>query len=487
MALSKIAYQWHRGVATEDILLDNAFNLTEMALTGTSLALGAPELATAAAAVWTAGFVYDVGTFGYEWITENESRYVAYKKFSEWSPIYYVPNLDTCMNYMDYVELDHKTGAGSIALYGVESEWAKAFNLIQEKHKNDPRKITAALKELLESYLGVFWNTDGSIILDFLKQQPAGLFGGSTMADGWVWPTVEEEAQYKAAYRQRMKEFLRPVMKAMAHKMLLELEKHLVKAVCDAEPVLNNELEFEIRDKNLQEGQFFLSSPFASMHITLEPLEQQATPREWICAERQEKSNTVFCCTVYNYLKAGSPRQMAFWEPGSGGMMTLATIIGFEVSDPKTTVVVGDDAEIGPGIYAGSGSGKTVLGETFGDLLYPSIRIARTDQGLLIGPCLEDGSYDPNWQVGCVPKPGTDGWVTGTRRVEDGKSAMTLVVDAYAFGTGARQRVTVMISQTLHQYALTTNYSWDVELKGALAGESITGQASIRSLRTKIQ
>lgn len=490
---SKIAYQWHNDVATEDIILDNAFNLTEMALAASASAFAAPELAVAAAGVWAVGLGYDVGTLGYQYITDSDYRYVAYRNFSESASIMYVPDIDSCVYFRECIDssypgydADYLKSGRTVMMCG-ERGWAEAFDIIQQKYKDDPRKIRDALLRLLESYLDVFWNTDGNEILRYLGTQPAGFFGSSTMADGWQWPTVTEESQYKAAYRERMKEFLKPIMKAMSQKALLELREQTYQAVLELWPLLNELISFEVQDKALPAGKFFPSSSLAGMHLELSPLSDKAVQREWICGERHERSNAVFTCNLYAYIKAGCPTKLTFWKPqGDSGMMELYMTVDFELSIPTTVIVVSQDTEVKTGIYVGHSSGKRMDGWSFSDLRYPAVRIAETNGGLLIGPCLENGDYDANWQVPCVYNP-VSGRYEGEKQLERGKDKMELFLSVDGLNDPGKT-LHVNISQTLSPLGVSFAYVYDeLVWKGPIAGDAVTGEDSFRGLLTSIQ
>ncbi|HOG63795.1 MAG TPA: zinc ribbon domain-containing protein, partial [Sedimentibacter sp.] len=93
---SKIAYQWYNGVATSDIIISNIFDLTEIAISGAGTLLAAPELTVIAGGVWLTGLTYDVGTTAYEYMSENEPRYLAYRLASESGYIKYLPDEEIC-------------------------------------------------------------------------------------------------------------------------------------------------------------------------------------------------------------------------------------------------------------------------------------------------------------------------------------------------------------------------------------------------------
>jgi hypothetical protein len=143
--LSKIAYQWYNGVATSDIIISNIFDLTEIAISGAGTLLAAPELTVIAGGVWLTGLTYDVGTTAYEYMSENEPRYLAYRIASESGYIKYLPDEEICVywreiedpSYSEYDKELAKSRNRSIKLSG-EYGWAQAFNAIQKNIKKIP-------------------------------------------------------------------------------------------------------------------------------------------------------------------------------------------------------------------------------------------------------------------------------------------------------------------------------------------------------------
>ncbi len=474
---SKMANQWYNGVATEDIILDNAFNLGEIALSGTGAALAAPELTLAAAGVWAVGLTYDVGTAGYEYIRDSDARYVAYRDFSEYGQIIYLPDEGKCVYIgerndptYEFYEADY---ARRYAIDLMDQHgWAQAFASIQKKFKDDPRKITSALETLLESYLDVFWTTDGSRILAYLQEQPAGMLGLGTMADDWVWPTEGEIEGYKAAYRVRMKEFLRPIMKAMCQKELLSLREQTFQAVVEAWPLLNTEIRFEVRDAALPDGKYFPQSPLSEMYMAFSPLSDAAIPSEWVCAERHERSDVVFTCNLYAYIKAGCPGTIHFWgTQADEHLMRPVLMAPFALSMPTTVVSVGSEMEIS-GIYTGTSQGKILsTGET-STLYYPAVRIEETGTGLTVGPCLENGDYESELQVPCVYNSET-GVYEGSVYLETGSQWTQLIFAVEMSVENGKQRAQVAYVQHFSAHASRLQ-EYDVAWNSPLTGNAVS-------------
>lgn len=479
---SKITYQWYMGVATEDIIIDNFFNLLEIAYSSVGVALAVPELTVVAAGVWLTGLTYDVGSVIYEHVTDNEPRYLAYRLLSENGSINYLPDEEICVlwrdindtSYSNYDEELAKSKHKSIELYG-EHGWAKAFNAIQKKYKENPIEMTKALERLLESYLDVFWyHYDIEALTNYLKTTEIGTIFKSSLYDEWEWPTEYEIQQYKASYRTKMKEYLRPVMKAMAQKSMLELNELTLQEVIKLWDIVNMEIDFEIIDENLKAEEFFPSSPLSDMTIKLSELSEEANPREWICIDRREKSNYVFGCNLYAYIKAGCPTNVEFYEKDEeSGFSELVLSKEFSLSNP-TVISIDMSMEDINGIYTGKARGGNYISGVEMDLYYEAIRIESNKEGILLGPCLENGDYDPDNLVQCVFNKETKQY-EGKARRESGNQWMELNFTAQIYEVYKKPRAKVAYSQTISSRPGSLYlYEYDVEKTSALKGNPVT-------------
>ena len=475
---SKIAYQWYNGAATEDIIIDNIFDLSEIAIASAGTLFAAPELTVIAGGVWLTGLTYDLTNTAYEYMSENEPKYLAYRLLSENGSIYYLPNEEICVYWKEiedpsYSRYDRDLANSknkSIKLYG-EYGWAQAFNAIQKKYKEDPIEMTKALERLLESYLDVFWyHYDINELNDMLKTIKTGIIIESSVYDEWQWPTEYEILEYKANYRQKMKEYLRPIMKAMAQKALLELNELTLKEVIKLWDVVNMEIDFQIVDENLKAGEFFPSSPLSDMTIKLSKLSDEAIADEWICSERRERSNSVFSCNIYAYIKAGCPTNVEFYDKNKEtGIHELAISKEFTLSNP-TIISIDKRMEDINGIYTGKAIGGNYTTFEEMDLYYKAIRIESNKEGILIGPCLENGDYDPDNLVQCVFNEDTNQYEGKVRR-ESGNQWMELNFIAEIYGVYKQPRAKVGYTQTISSRPGSLYiYEYEVERTSALKG-----------------
>lgn len=489
---SKIVYQWYNEVATEDIILDNIFDLSEIAIATAGTLFAAPELTVIAGGVWLTGLTYDLTTTGYEYVSENEPKYLAYRLLSEDGSIYYLPDEEICVYWKEiydpsYSRYDKDLANSknkSIKIYG-EYGWAQAFNAIQKKYKENPIEMTKALERLLESYLDVFWyHYDINELNDMLKTIKTGIIFKSSVYDEWEWPTESEIQEYKANYRRKMKEYLRPIMKAMAQKAILELNELTLKKVVELWDFVNMEIDFQIVDENLKKGEFFPASPLSDMTIKLSKLNDEVkNPNEWICSERKEKSNDVFRCNLYAYIKAGCPTNIEFYANNTEtGIPEIAISKEFTLSNP-TIISVDTTIEDVNGIYTGKAIGGNYTSGEEMDLYYKAIRIELNKDGILIGPCLENGDYDPDNLVQCVFNEDTNQYEGKVRR-ESGNQWMELNFIAEIYGVYKQPRAKVAYTQTISSRPGSLYiYEYEVERTSALKG-SPAGRTSGSSSET---
>jgi len=273
-----------------------------------------------------------------------------------------------------------------------------------------------------------------------------------------------------------MKQFLAPVIKAMSMKALLELREQTYQAVLELWPLLNTEISFEIVDESLPNGKFFPASALSGMHIALSPLSDAAIPAEWVCAERHDRSNAVFTCNLYAYLKAGCPTRLNFWNTQSdSGMLKPAITADFRLNMPTTVISVSGEMEVN-GIYTGTSQGRNMItGEKFA-LYYPSVRVEKRGEGLLIGPCLQNGNYESELQVLCKYNDGTKRY-EGSARLETGDQWTELYFAAIVSEEGGRMRAQVAYAQHFSGHS-SMEYEYDAIWLSPLTGSPVARQSS---------
>ncbi|HBC32634.1 MAG TPA: hypothetical protein DC024_15475 [Clostridiales bacterium] len=107
------------------------------------------------------------------------------------------------------------------------------------------------------------------------------------------------------------------------------------------------------------------------------------------------------------------------------------------------------------------------------DLYYKAIRIESNKDGILIGPCLENGDYDPDYLVQCVFNEETNQYEGKVKR-ESGSQWMELNFIAEIYGVYKKPRAKVGYSQTISSRPGSLYvYEYDVERTSPLKGSSV--------------
>jgi hypothetical protein len=128
------------------------------------------------------------------------------------------------------------------------------------------------------------------------------------------------------------------------------------------------------------------------------------------------------------------------------------------------------------GIYTGKAiGGNYTTGEEM-DLYYKAIRIESNKEGILIGPCLENGDYDPDYMVQCVLNKETNQYEGKVKR-ESGNQWMELSFIAEIYEVYKKPRARVGYSQTISTRSGFYIYEYEVERTSALKGSPV-GRAS---------
>lgn len=124
------------------------------------------------------------------------------------------------------------------------------------------------------------------------------------------------------------------------------------------------------------------------------------------------------------------------------------------------------------GIYTGKSYGKLVLGGNTLELLYGALRIEEKENGLLIGPCLENGDYESELQVFCEYNSETKLY-EGNKFLEKGDDWTELIFHIKLKGSSDAPAVEGAYVQHMANYpSLVSEY--DVKKTSPLIGVSIS-------------
>ncbi len=124
------------------------------------------------------------------------------------------------------------------------------------------------------------------------------------------------------------------------------------------------------------------------------------------------------------------------------------------------------------GIYTGQSSGQySSTGDTF-ELRYPAIRIEERSNGLLIGPCMENGDYEAELQVLCTYNADT-GYYEGFSRLENGDQWTEMQFRADIHLDADIPSAEVAYLQTFSQHS-TCTYYFEVTRIMDLTGQAVS-------------
>jgi len=107
------------------------------------------------------------------------------------------------------------------------------------------------------------------------------------------------------------------------------------------------------------------------------------------------------------------------------------------------------------------------------DLYFKAIRIESNKEGILIGPCLENGDYDPDYFVQCVFNDATNQYEGKVRR-ESGDQWMELSFTAVIYEVYNKPRVKAAYTQTISSRPGSLYiYEYEAERTSALKGTPV--------------
>ena len=148
---------------------------------------------------------------------------------------------------------------------------------------------------------------------------------------------------------------------------------------------------------------------------------------------------------------------MEFYEKDEeSGFSELVLSKEFSLSNPKVISIEMSMEDIN-GIYTGKARGGNYISGVEMDLYYEAIRIESNKEGILLGPCLENGDYDPDNLVQCVFNKETKQY-EGKARRESGNHWMELNFTAQIYEVYKKPRAKVAYSQPYPQDPLLEYY-----------------------------
>ena len=333
----KISNQLSRGVPLNTVLRDNAFNILEIALIVAVSVKASPFIAAAATAVWIGGIVDEL-TYDPEDITsylDDVER--VYDYFSMEQVTY---NFDTkSCGYIIPVPGKKVKLRENEYMLSTQADWARVLSKIRKDNLESPHLIKEEVNKVVESYSSAFWRAYAKDMAGvFYWIDGRALLRSNQLADTLEWPKTNEKLQ-KYAQRTivRTHDRLQTVYNEMAKIENHQLGVKYTLAAMDLAESLNQTVYFEAIDPNIEKPGF-AKSAHASKYFELES--NGFHQEDFVASERHEDSNVIFRCSMYHYLLAGSPTQLAVYPfaPSEGAMPIKDMSIGFSFKAPTTSI-----------------------------------------------------------------------------------------------------------------------------------------------------
>jgi len=371
MTLLKVAYQWQAKDSYDKIIQDNIFDLCELALAGTALAIPSSTLLpVAAVGVFALGLGYDYVLVPAYQDDSLQYAYRAYHDYCMYPHIAYDKDRAKALSegsgedspwvVLQYYNAKKKTwesahsGAELLMLnQSFTRKWKDALMDCYTQYAKDPKAMQERIDALIDEYLDVFWTLEGNEPIQFAKD-----YCGIEEED-WRWPDVVETQKMKNAVKAELQRELKPVFEDVQETIVEDMKKTLLQETNTLVEYLNTEISFVIVDPEAKkEG--FENTRVAGDIIRIEPA-SGAHQDDWVCQPGRYGQDIVFACTLNNYLKEGCPDKIRFYKTEAdvkAGKPYMTMDLHVEM--PVTKIVLGQEQGI-PGTYTNTWNGSTGL------------------------------------------------------------------------------------------------------------------------------
>ncbi|MHB1151066.1 MAG: zinc ribbon domain-containing protein [Eubacteriales bacterium] len=474
--LTRCVYQWQKGDSAWSIVKDNAVNLAELGLTAAGLAYSSPILLAGATGIWAAGVIYE----NYPIAEHSSIVEKAYHQFNI-EHMCFVTELGVFLPYGEYY-----TG-GSEEKYFIHTTADGKFNYEEIFHdleltyltkQKAPKRLAEIIVNMVDTYCDSFWQIDvkkRDMYIESInnKESPIPILPYTSLYDeNWGYNSMKISA-YKENMKNTMISEMQPYLEKTIYKLIYQMRKDLIDRIrSQLEPWLNQTITVEISDSSLKNGETFDRSTMAAYDIRFiyNSMTSITDYENWNFSI-SDRSDKVFEMTLFNYIKAGCPHSIGFYEKGKTEPVLTAV---FEFTEPVITIIL--DKQDYSGIYTGTSYGEPLNGGEAFELRYNAVRIEEKETGLLVGPCLENGNYESELQVFCTYNTEVQRY-EGTVLLEEGSQWTELIFSVSINGNGGTPKADVIYIQHFSGRQ-SMGYKYDVTWTSSLAGTAITRQQS---------
>lgn len=339
----KVGTSWYNTESISQTISDNAYDLAEMGVSIGAMAVGGVFLNVAAAGIW----IYSFGSSNLQSYLDRGYDNTIEEKFNFFSEtnVTYVPSQG---RFGFQLKADQVKNMKDLKLYvdrqadefHVEtlSHWNYILKRIYNKYKDDPRKLSQAIDYILADYTSVFWRIPGETQKRYVNDRSiSALIFGSKEA------TQEQKTLYSERLRAKTIKKLEPLFKKYYELSMHEAQQKAINTIFDTLDELNQVIEFQIEIKDAKGKNIKLSDSPYKDYIIMFDMSNSTLPDQWFC-DTSSKSNTVFKCTLYSYLLAGSPSNIKFYKFLNDTINGEPEfVVDFKTDLPVTTISLSDD------------------------------------------------------------------------------------------------------------------------------------------------
>ncbi|SEA82606.1 hypothetical protein SAMN04515656_1377 [Eubacterium aggregans] len=302
----KVGMSWYRTGEVTQAFTENKYDIIELGLGSAGTALGAAPLTVAASGVWLMGMadqtITDIYNQGYDSPAEH-----AYQEFT-WEYVAYSNTLGgLCCRKPTKMParalLDEEMSDAVIV--NDAKIWARLIEREYKKYRSDPQKMYAAIDKMLDDYANTFWRLKANVrkmIAEDIHR-----------ADAWSEPTAQERAKLTEELKAVLRYRLRKLFACVFERCILDAKQQLLRDILALEKQMNAVTTVKVCGRDEKGNEIPLSETEYRGYTAAFAPSATERPTIWIWLPGSAE-DSVFQCTLYNYLSLGAPTCVKFYK-----------------------------------------------------------------------------------------------------------------------------------------------------------------------------
>lgn len=302
----KVGMSWYRTGEVTQAFTENKYDIIELGLGSAGTALGAAPLTVAASGVWLMGMadqtITDIYNQGYDSPAEH-----AYQEFT-WEYVAYSNTLGGfCCRLPTKMParalLDEEMSDAVIV--NDAKIWARLIEREYKKYRSDPQKMYAAIDKMLDDYANTFWRLKANVrkmIAEDIHR-----------ADAWSEPTAQERAKLTEELKAVLRYRLRKLFACVFERCILDAKQQLLRDILALEKQMNAVTTVKVCGRDEKGNEIPLSETEYRGYTAAFAPSATERPTIWIWLPGSAE-DSVFQCTLYNYLSLGAPTCVKFYK-----------------------------------------------------------------------------------------------------------------------------------------------------------------------------